>query len=258
MEVLGYFASAGYDASSEAYCRIPIDCVLTAAKLAYMESMELPIQEQSSPHLRTPTPQPAPKPLRIYPEMDLSVVIDDHRDPNFPKKIKITGKADWALSHDRRADSGAGSALLAVEAKSMLAIGQAEAQLLTYLATMRALRRQKFKKKDFVQGFYADGSLFRFMAIDYDGTVLASKFYERRYDLLHIFNWTRTMIEAAARSSPSTSLAKPGVERDTEIENFRPNIFLRFYTPSTMNESSDEFLEEVVLDKSMVIDELFE
>ena len=253
MEVLGYFASAGYDASSEAYCRIPIDCVLTAAKLAYMESMELPIQEH-----RTPTPQPAPKPLRIYPEMDLSVVIDDHRDPNFPKKIKITGKADWALSHDRRADSGAGSALLAVEAKSMLTIGQAEAQLLTYLATMRALRRQKFKKNDFVQGFYADGSLFRFMAIDYDGTVLASKFYERGYDLLHIFNWTRTMIEAAARSSPSTSPAKPGVERDTEIENFRPNIFLRFYTPSTMNESSDEFLEEVVLDKSMVIDELFE
>ena len=146
----------------------------------------------------------------------------------------------------------AGSALLAVEAKS---IGQAEAQLLTYLATMRALRRQKFKKNDFVQGFYADGSLFRFMAIDYDGTVLASKFYERRYDLLHIFNWTRTMIEAAARSSPT---AKPGVERDTEIESFRQNIFLRFYTPSAMNESSDEFLEEVVLDKSMVIDELFE
>ncbi|KAN0087369.1 hypothetical protein V8E54_001057, partial [Elaphomyces granulatus] len=76
-----------------------------------MESMELPTQEQSSSHL----PQPAPKPLRIYPEMDLTVVIDDRRDPNFPKKIKITGNADWALSHDRRADSGAGSALLAVE-----------------------------------------------------------------------------------------------------------------------------------------------
>jgi hypothetical protein len=108
-----------------------------------MESMELPTQEQSSSHL----PQPAPKPLRIYPEMDLTVVIDDRRDPNFPKKIKITGNADWALSHDRRADSGAGSALLAVEVKSMLTIGQAEAQLLTYLATMRALRKQKFKKK---------------------------------------------------------------------------------------------------------------
>ena len=63
------------------------------------------------------------------------------------------------------------------------------------------------------------------------------------------------MIEAAAWSSPT---AKPGVERDTEIESFRQNIFLRFYTPSAMNESSDEFLEEVVLDKSMVIDELFE
>jgi len=69
----------------------------------------------------------------------------------------------------------------------------------TYLAIMKVLHRQKFKRNDFVQGLYADGSLFRFVTIDSDGSILASRFYERRYDLLHIFNRVCTMIEAAAR-----------------------------------------------------------
>ncbi|KAN0083171.1 hypothetical protein V8E54_002259 [Elaphomyces granulatus] len=125
-KILGYFASAGYDASSEAYCRVPIDCVLTAAKLAFCGG------------------------------------------PSFQQ---------------RRSGSGLSSPIVAV----------------TYLAIMKVLHRQKFKRNDFVQGFYADGSLFRFVAIDSDGSILASRFYERRYDLLHIFNRVCTMIEAAAR-----------------------------------------------------------
>jgi hypothetical protein len=77
-------------------------------------------------------------------------------------------------------ESGAGSVLVAVEAKNQSS-GQAECQRLTYLATMRALRRQRFKTNDFVQGFYADGNMFRFLAIDSDGSVLASKIFERDY-----------------------------------------------------------------------------
>jgi hypothetical protein len=40
--------------------------------------------------------------------------------------------------------------------------------------------------------------------------------------------------------------------RDSEIEGFRENMFLRFYTPSNVKEFD---LEEVILDESM--DELF-
>lgn len=43
------------------------------------------------------TPGLAPKTLQIYPEMDLAVMIDDRRNRDSPKQIRITGKADWAL-----------------------------------------------------------------------------------------------------------------------------------------------------------------
>lgn len=190
--------------------------------------------------------------------MDLTVVINDRRDSDSPKRIRITGKADWALGHGRHAESGAGSVLLAVEAKNEHTIGQAECQLLTYLATIRALRKQTFKRNEFVQGFYSDGNLFRFTAIQPDGAVLASRMYELHVnsDLTRIFRWIFTIIETAARPSPSTSSMKPGPERDKEIEGFRENVFLRFYSPSN-DDYDDSDLEEVILDERMVVDERY-
>jgi len=84
------------------------------------------------------------------------------------------------------------------------------------------------------------------MAIDSDGPVLASRFYERRYDFLHIFNWV------LQGSRPLPALRSRGW-RDTEIESF-----LRFSTLSAVTDSFDEFkLEEVALDGSMVVGELY-
>jgi len=223
-QTLGCFTSAGYDTSSESYCRILIDCVITAAKLTYEERSKEPLE--SNPRTFDP-------PLRIYPEMDMTVVVDDQREYTRPRNIQITGKANWALGHNRWTESGAGSVFLAVQASSSN-LGQAECQLVTYLATMRALRRQRFKRKDFVQGFYSDGSLFRFMAIDSDGSVLASTLYGREHDLPLIFNWVLTMIEAAARSRPTSA------ERDHhEIEGFREKLFVRFYTPIHVRQAAE-------------------
>jgi len=154
-------------------------------------------------------------------------VVDDQCDHTRPKK------ANWALGHNRWTESGAGSVFLAVQASSS-DLGQAERQLVTHLATMRALRRQRFKRNDFVQGFIADGNLFRFMAIDSDGSVLASTLYGREHDLPLIFNWVLTMIEAAARSKPTSA------ERDhDEIEGFRENLFVRFYTPLHVRQAAE-------------------
>ena len=94
--------------------------------------------------------------------------------------------------------------MLAVEST----FGQAECQLLTYLATMRA----------FVQGFYySDENMFCFLPIDLDRSVLTSRIFERRYDLAGIFNWVINMINAASRSTSPTKL---GTERDSEIQGF--------------------------------------
>jgi hypothetical protein len=224
-QTLGFFSDAGYDTNSESYCRILIDCVITAAKLTYEERSKEPVESDR--------PRTFDPPLRIYPEMDMTVVVDDQRDYTRPRNIQITGKANWALGHNRWTESGAGSVFLAVQASSS-DLGHAECQLVTYLATMRALRRQRFKRNDFVQGFYSDGSSFRFMAIDSDGSVLASTLYDREHDLPLIFNWVLTMIEAAARSRPTSA------ERDhDEIEGFREKLFVRFYTPLHVRQAAE-------------------
>jgi hypothetical protein len=54
-EVLACFSRAGYDSGSEAYCRIPIDCMVTAAKLeesAKEEESQLPSDQ---PHTEVAT-----------------------------------------------------------------------------------------------------------------------------------------------------------------------------------------------------------
>jgi hypothetical protein len=73
---LRYFSNAGYDTTCEAYSRIRIDCMIAAAKLVYMN--------QHNPRSERPaTTQLKPEDMRIYPEMELTVEVDD---PNHPTK----------------------------------------------------------------------------------------------------------------------------------------------------------------------------
>ena len=69
--------------------------MVTAAKLEYEKEFQQSDAEVAASS-GTKTPDLAPKNLRIFPEMDLTVVIDDRRDSDSPKRIRITGKADWA------------------------------------------------------------------------------------------------------------------------------------------------------------------
>ena len=64
--------------------------------------------------------------------------------------------------------------MVAVEVKSESQFSSARAQLLTYLAIMHQLRKQNKKPNAVAQGFYSDGWLYGFMAIDTNGVVLAS------------------------------------------------------------------------------------
>jgi len=103
---LRYFSKADYDTTCEAYFRIPIDCMITAAKLMYMKRHNPgPTTGSENPA----TPQPKSKDMCIYPEMELTVEVDDLRDPNHPKKLRIAGRADWAMGYAGRAEYGAGS-----------------------------------------------------------------------------------------------------------------------------------------------------
>jgi hypothetical protein len=205
----------------------------------------------------TPNPLSRRRPLTIYPGMDLSVEVEDRRVAfqSGYRRLRIAGRADWAFGHGERNNSDTGIVLIAVEAKSPKTFGQAQHQLLTYLAIMRKLRQQEKKQNDYVQGFYSDGRRYCFICISPDGRVMESSTYDIRFpeQLKFAFNWIVDMLISAAKSSPSTSPTKLGKQRDGELEDLGSQVFLRLYRPN-----DDEDLEvEVDLDVTeMEIDEL--
>ena len=145
--------------------------------------------------------------------------------------MKVTGKADWGLAYGARSlvaqplvgargEIANGNAMVVIEAKSRAQFSSAGAQLLTYLAIMHQLRKQNKKPNAVVQGFYSDGWLYEFMAIDTNGVVLSSDIVNcqstRDYDL--IFSWIVALLYSAAKSSPMTSPTKYDVTRQKEIQ----------------------------------------
>jgi hypothetical protein len=201
------------------------------------------------------TPPSPPRALQIYSEVDLDVVVDDVRDASKPKTLRITGKADWAFAHGERADSSSGSIMLAVAAKSST-IGKAKYQLLTYLSTLRVLKRQHGEINATVQGFCSDGFQYCFLSVDGAGVVYNSRMYDTNVPggLQTIYNWMVTMLETATRPSPTTTPLKPAIERDTEISQPNDKVFVRLVT-NWKGES--ETLEDLDLDeRRMILDDI--
>ncbi|KAA8904682.1 hypothetical protein FN846DRAFT_25254 [Sphaerosporella brunnea] len=232
-----HFEKAGYDWECEASCRILIDYMIIACRhhvaTVNRDPMEDGVVKPSNVTgdigCTTPTSTRRPLQMNIFPEMDLSVEIDDNRTGKF-KRIIVSGKADWAFAHGNRTDSGSGSVLIAVEAKNPTNFSQAYNELSTYLAIMRQPRKQEQKIVDYIQGFHSDGHNYQFMCISTDGKVLASKYYNIRWreDMEVVFNWILQMIDSAAKSSPNT---KPGPEQENGLLDFETQVFLRLYDP---------------------------
>ena len=92
------------------------------------------------------TPPPAyafdPQTLTIYPELDMSVEIEDARNPAEIRKLRVSGKADWAFAYGDRQGTCLGNVLIAVGARSRATFSGARSTLLTYLAIMQRLRLQ--------------------------------------------------------------------------------------------------------------------
>jgi hypothetical protein len=243
---------AFYDNCSEAFNRIAIDYLIVACKIKHSEllskqstddsphqtSATAPILDQasaiagSSTGTRPTTPSMAPfnlsppLPIRVFPEMALSV-----RVTRGCQEWLISGIADWALGYGERATLEDGTVMIAVEAKRTENLGQAEAQLLAYLATIRQLRIQANKTNVMTQGFYSDGQKYTFVCIRNDGSVMLSG----TYNLLHkgklktVFNFLLGMLDTAAKSPPHTSPTKPGPVQDKEIQHFDRDVFVKVF-----------------------------
>jgi hypothetical protein len=245
-----------YDRSSEAYNRIRIDFMVIACMTRHQNipsklpvndpTTTTPILKQSelptnSPHDQTTTiipilapttPSMAPKstsqplPIKVFPEMSLSVRVEKGG-----QEWSVSGIADWAIGYGDRGALEDGAVLLAIKAKRVENLSDAEAQLLTYLATIRQLRIQANKKNVMTQGFFSDGDSYRFICIRNNGTVMKSRQYDVYYspDLKSVFNFLLGMLITATESSPNTSPTKPGLEQDEEIKNFNRDVFVRVF-----------------------------
>jgi len=180
----------------------------------------------------TPTAQSpfGPAKLTIFPELDLTVEIEDRRNPEKPTKFRIAGRADWALAYGDRKGFCCGNTLIAV-VKTPEMLSGAQSQLLTYLAILQRIRRQHDKIDHCVQGFFSDGITYGFMAINNEGMVVSSKSYNIKSgkDLRTVFNWIVSLMVTSVKSSPSTSPTKPGSTRDEEINNSMEKVFVKFY-----------------------------
>ncbi|KAI9854112.1 MAG: hypothetical protein M1813_001555 [Trichoglossum hirsutum] len=252
---LDQLKKAFYDASSEAYNRIAIDYLMVACKVKHNAILSkqsktptgdsapqapatTPILDQaseiagSSSDIRPTTPLeanfslPSPLPIRVFPEMALSV-----RVANGGQEWLVSGIADWALGYGERAALEEGTVMIAVEAKRTENLGRAHAQLLAYLATIRQLRIQANKTNVMTQGFYSDGREYTFVCIRNDGSVM----FSMTYNLLHrgklktVFNFLLSMLDTAAKSSPNTSPTKRGPAQNEEIHHFDRDIFVKVF-----------------------------
>jgi hypothetical protein len=248
-----------YDTSSEAYNRIAIDYLIVSCMAKHRDILSslptndptattAPILEQSelptiSPHdqateiarplyivpttpLMVPKSTSQPLPIKVFPEMSLSVRVEKGG-----QVWLVTGIADWAMGYGDRVALEDGTVLLAIEAKRKENVSNAEAQLLAYLATIRQLRIQANKKNVMTQGFFSDGRRYQFMCICNNGTVMLSTYYDISLgrELKSVFNFLLGMLITAAESSPNTSPTKPGLEQDEEIENFDRDVFVRVF-----------------------------
>jgi hypothetical protein len=166
--------------------------------------------------------------IKVFPEMSLAVRVKKKNN-----EWLVSGIADWGMGYGDRAALEEGAVLLAIEVKQTEKLSSAEAQLLTYLATIRQLRIQADKKNVMMQGFYSDGDIYRFICIRNNGIVMKSQLYDISLDnprhLKSVFNFLLGMVTTAAESSPNTSPIKPGPEQDEKIENFDREVFVEVF-----------------------------
>lgn len=225
--------AAFYDDDSEATCRIAVDYMMVAAKLCINVLHPPPPsrfkKRRVAPAAALPAPSsdPAPQPIRVFPELELDVIVTTTPDGcATPSQTRVSGRADWALGYGRRSDALSGAVLVAVEAKRLETFSQAESQLLTYLAILRQLRILADKTNPVVQGFYTDGTQYKFLGITNDGEVFTSRTYDIRdaADMKTVFNFIVTIMSTASMSSPNTS-----PEKGRGVQRFDRDVWVKVY-----------------------------
>lgn len=93
-------------------------------------------------------------------------------------------------------------------------------QLIAYMGIVHTTRKEESKENSVVYGAASDGGIFRFCRIDNDGFFTHSRLLEWEEDADKIYSIMRSLLRAAALSSPSTTPIKDPLQRRIVLESF--------------------------------------
>lgn len=231
-------AAVSYYRDSEATSRLAIDFILIQC-LKHLSEDDIETNVAGATKLSTPTKAAVGmKRVQLFPESSMSIDMPNKSVPN--SWFRFTGRADWSLGYNPNVDSlggpsgDEGSLLIAIEAKQRSKFHEGEAQLIAYLTILRECRIKARKTNHVIQGFYSDGSQFRFICIKGDGKIEQSPLFTisfssretnkpmvfRERDLQMVFSFIVTMIDTAMKSTPNVTPTKPGPKWDREIHDY--------------------------------------
>ena len=173
--------------------------------------------DQQSPKRATNTEGEDPALLELLHETPLSRIVT-HRG----RTKRLCGFADYSIWYDRSREGRATMAtnLLIVEAKRQWYTDAALPQLASYMGIVHTARKEKSKQNCIVYGITSDGRSFRFCRIDNDGVFTRSPLLEWECDQDKIYTIIRSLLRAAALSSPSTTPIKDPTRRRIVLASF--------------------------------------
>lgn len=180
----------------------------------------------STSHAHPPTLHPSTDPPPRMKE-DPAMLELQHETPilrhvihNGETKL-LSGSADYSIWYESATKNTLATNLLIIEAKRRFATDLALPQLVAYMGVIHTCRKEELKQNSIIYGAASDGVAFRFCCIDSDGVWVMSKLLEWDMgDAGRIYSIFRSLIRAAALSSPSTTPIKDPKQREVVLASF--------------------------------------
>jgi hypothetical protein len=165
----------------------------------------------------TNTEREEPAMLELLHETPLSRVVTHQGQTK-----RLCGFSDYSIWYDRSREGKATMAtnLLIVEAKRQFYTDAALPQLASYMGIVHASRKDASNKNCIVYGIASDGRNFRFCRIDNNGVFTSSCLLEWDRHKDQIYSIIRSLLRAAALSSPSTTPIKDPMRRKIVLASF--------------------------------------
>jgi hypothetical protein len=218
--------SSIHDNNNEAFSRTILDHILICSmyeegnrsdRLLKQDKDERPsYPPHSHPSILNTSTKEDPAKLELQHETPLSRRVSHNGETKL-----LTGFADYTIWYDSAKKNTLATNLLIVEAKRRFQTDAALPQLVAYMGLIHTQRKEESKQNCVVYGASSDGLDFRFCRIDNDGVFVKSKLLEwKAGDRDKIYSIIRSLVRAAALSSPSTTPIKDPMQRELVLASF--------------------------------------